>query len=65
MCIEKSNQDLKSFKLKQKELEDKLNNQDSNKEKEKKLAQEKIKTTKAFLDKNSKSSQEFQKVFEN
>jgi hypothetical protein len=62
-CIEKTNLELKNSKQKQIELEDKLNNQDSTKEKEKKLAQEKIKTTKAFIDKNSNSSKEFQKVF--
>lgn len=60
--IETSNQELKNLKQKQVELEEKLNNQDSTKEKDKKAAQEKIKQTKQFLDKNSKSSQQFQKV---
>jgi hypothetical protein len=39
-----------------------MNNQDSNKEKEMKILQDKIKKTNAFLEKNSKSSQEFKRV---
>ena len=39
-----------------------MDNQDSNKEKEMKMLQDKIKKTNAFLEKNSKSSQEFKRV---
>jgi hypothetical protein len=54
--------ELKISLKKQDELEDKLNNQDSVKEKEKKAAQETIMKSKNFIQKHSKSSQEYQKV---
>jgi hypothetical protein len=55
-------EDVSALKQEQKELEEKMNNQDSNKEKEMKILQDKIKKTNAFLEKNSKSSQEFKRV---
>jgi hypothetical protein len=55
-------EDVSALKQEQKELEEKMNNQDSNKEKEMKMLQDKIKKTNAFLEKNSKSSQEFKRV---
>jgi hypothetical protein len=55
-------EDVSTLKQEQKELEEKMNNQDSNKEKEMKMLQDKIKKTNAFLEKNSKSSHEFKRV---
>jgi structural maintenance of chromosome 2 len=60
--IEASKNDIEETNKKVIELEERLKNQDSDKETQKKNAQKKIDETKKFIDKHSKSTSQFQQV---